>query len=132
MVIAQDTEREIVCRDIKEYANDPYSLELIQFFGWHPGALFSGLAIHHAISTNGEHLDIDNALKLLVDKGVVRTYIENSKPLYCLTDIEPLRQAALDIAHLDWSQWQVMLRQSYARLFSYLTGSPVSFSAVNS
>lgn len=124
MVIAQVTDKVNVCQYIKEFADDPHCLELIRFFGWHPDCHFSGLAILHALSENGEHLDIQRALRHLVDKGLVRTYIENNTPIYCLTDVEPLRQAALDIARMDWSQWQVMLRQSYAGIFRCLGKQP--------
>ena len=121
MAIAQAPEREHLCQLIKEYSDDPYCLELIQFFGWHPNARFSGLAILHALSVSGERRYIEKALRQLIDKGVVKTYSENNIALYCLTDDEALRQAALDIARLDWSQWQVMLRQSYTHLWSYLS-----------
>ncbi len=120
MVIAQTPEKEIAFQYIREYANDPFCLELIQFFGGHPGTRFSNLAIFHALSANGEKLYIEMALRHLVDKGVVRTYIENNTPLYYLTDVEPLRQAALFMASMEWHQWQVVLRQNKASVFEYL------------
>ena len=120
MTITQATEREFLCQLIKEYGDDPYCLELIQFFGWHPHARFSGLAILHALSVSGERLYVEKALRQLVDKGLVKTYSENNIAFYCLTDDDALRQAALDATQLDWSQWQVMLRQSYSHLWSYL------------
>jgi hypothetical protein len=105
---------------IKEFSDDPYCLELIQFFGWHPNTRFSGLAILHALSVNGERRYIDKALRQLVDKGIVKTYSENGIALYCLTDNNGLRQKALDVAGLDWSQWQDVLRQSYSHVWGYL------------
>jgi hypothetical protein len=120
MTITQATEREFLCQLIKEYDNDPYCLELIQFFGQHPHTRFSGLAILHALSVSGERLYVEKALRQLVDKGLVKTYSENNIAFYCLTDDDALRQAALDATRLDWSQWQVMLRQSYSHLWSYL------------
>jgi hypothetical protein len=120
MTITQATEREFLCQLIKEYGDDPYCLELIQFFGSHPHARFSGLAILHALSVSGERLYVEKALRQLVDKGLVKTYSENNIAFYCLTDDDALRQAALDATRLDWSQWQVMLRQSYSHLWSYL------------
>jgi hypothetical protein len=106
---------------IKDFSDDPYCLELIQFFGWHPNTRFSGLAILHALSVNGERRYINKALTQLVDKGIVKTYSENGIALYCLTDNNSLRKKALDIAGLDWSQWQDMLRQSYSHVWGYLT-----------
>jgi hypothetical protein len=109
MVTAQAAAREYLCKLISEYKDDPYCLELIQFFGWHPNAHFSGLAITHALSVNGERRYIDKALRQLVDKGVVKTYSENGIALYHLSNNSNLRQNALDIARLGWSQWQDML-----------------------
>jgi len=120
MVTTQATEREYLCKMIKEFSDDPYCLELIQFFGWHPNTRFSGLAILHALSVNGERRYIDKALRQLVDKGIVKTYSENGIALYCLTDNNGLRQKALDVAGLDWSQWQDVLRQSYSHVWGYL------------
>jgi len=105
-------ERETTSQYIKEFADNPYCLELIQFFGWHPGARYSLLAILHALSVNGEKLGIEQALQRLVDKGIVRTYIENNTPLYYLTDAEPLQKAALEMTGMDWHRWQGMLRQT--------------------
>jgi hypothetical protein len=121
MVTTQATEREYLCNMIKDFSDNPYCLELIQFFGWHPDTRFSGLAILHALSVNGERRYIDKALRQLVDKGIVKTYSENGVPLYCLTDNSSLRQNALDVAELDWSQWQDMLRQSYTQLWGCMT-----------
>jgi hypothetical protein len=121
MATAQVTERGYLCQLIKEYNDDPYCLELIRFFGWHPNARFSGLAVLHALSVGGERRYVEKALSQLVDKGMVKTYSENDIAFYCLTDDKALRQSVLDVARLDWSQWQVMLRQSYTHLWNYLT-----------
>lgn len=121
MATAQATEREYLCKLIDEYSANPYCLELIQFFGWHPNTRFSGLAVLHALSVSGERRYIELALKYLIDKGVVKTYSENSTPFYFLTDNKVLRQAAVDIAELDWSEWKDLMQQSYTHLWSYLT-----------
>jgi hypothetical protein len=126
MVTTQATVRKYLCKMITEYKDDPYCLELIQFFGWHPDTRFSGLAITHALSVSGERRYIDKALRQLVDKGIVKTYSENGIALYCLTDNSKLRQNALEVAGLDWSQWQNMLRQSYSRLWGYLPRPSIS------
>ncbi len=132
MTVTQANERQSMCQLTQEYADDPYCLKLIQFFGWHPNARFSGLAILHALNVSSERHYIERAMMQLIDKGVVRTYSENNVRLYCLTDNESLRQAARDIARLDWSQWQVVLRQSYAHVWGNLTGrQPASWSAVS-
>lgn len=130
MTIIQMTEKEYLYQLIKEYNDNPYCLELIQFFGWHPNARFSGLAILHALSVSGERRYVEKALRQLIDKGLVKTYSENNIAFYCLTDDNALRQAALDIARLDWSQWQVMLRQSYTHMWSYMTHHKLSSTSI--
>lgn len=121
MITAQITGKDSLCQLIDEYHDNPYCLELIQFFGWHPGTRFSELAVLHALSVAGERRYIVKALCQLVDKGMVKTYSENGIGLFCLTDDESVRQAVLDIARLDWNQWQRMLQQSYSRIRGYST-----------
>ena len=98
---------------IKEYADDHYCLELLRFFGGYPHARFSGLAVVHALDVNGRRLYIERVLRHLIDKGVVKTYIENNVCLYSLTEDESLRSLASDLANLDWRQWQLVVRQIY-------------------
>jgi len=98
---------------IKEYADDHYCLELLRFFGGYPRARFSGLAVVHALDMNGRRLYIERVLRHLIDKGVVKTCIENNVRLYSLTDDESLRSLVSDLAKLDWRQWQLVVRQIY-------------------
>lgn len=131
MSAAQTPERDNVLPVIKDYDSDPCCLELIQFFAWYPNARFSRLAVLHVLSANGERRRIEKALKQLIDKGLVKTYSENSIPLYCLSDDAYAREVALELARLDWRQWKGVLRQSYAHLWSYLTRQNASsFSVV--
>jgi hypothetical protein len=131
MSAAQTPERDNELHVIKDYDSDPYCLELIQFFAWYPDVRFSRLAVLHALSANGKRRCIESALKALIDKGLVKTYSENSIPMYCLSDDACAREVALELARLDWRQWRGVLRQSYSHLWSYLTKqNPSSFSAV--
>jgi hypothetical protein len=98
---------------INEYCDNPYCLELLHFFSQHPDASVSGLAVVHALSVSGEKRFIERALCRLVDNGVVKTYIENGSVHYCLNLNKASRQKINEMAHLDWSQWQGILRQSY-------------------
>jgi hypothetical protein len=125
MAVTQATERENVCQLIEEYADDPYCLELIQFFGWHPSTRFSGLAILHALNVNSERCYIERAMRQLIDKGVVRAYSDNNVHYYCLTNDESFRQAAVDIVRLDWSQWQALLRRSHVHIRSNMEEQPL-------
>jgi len=96
---------------LKEYADSYYCLEILRFFGKYPRARFSGLAVVHALNVNGGRLYIEKVLRYLIDKGVVKTYIENNVRLYSLTEDESLRSLVSDLAKLDWHQWQLVVRQ---------------------
>jgi len=95
----------------KEYADSYCCLELLRFFGGYPRARFSRLAVIHALDVNGRKSNIEKALKHLIDKGVVKTYIENNVCLYLLTEDESLSSLASYLAKLDWHQWQLVVRQ---------------------
>jgi len=97
----------------KEYADGHYCLELLRFFGGYPRARFSELAVVHALDVNCGRLYTERVLRYLIDKGVVKTYIENNVRLYSLTEDESLRSLASALAKLDWHQWQLMVRQIY-------------------
>jgi hypothetical protein len=105
---------------LKEYADSHYCMEVLRFFGKYPRARFSGLAVVHALNANGGRLYIEKALRHIIDKGVVKTSIENNVRLYSLTEDESLSSLASDLAKLDWRQWQLVVRQVH----------PVSFGTV--
>lgn len=134
MTNARMTKKKYPYQVIKEYGDELYCLELIQFFGWHPDTSFCELAILHALSVSGERRYVEKALHQLIDKGLVKTYSENNIAFYCLTDDETLRQLALYIAGLDWRQWQAMLRQNFGHLQIYISKRKLSSTsaAVNS
>jgi hypothetical protein len=89
------TEKEL-SQFINEYADDRHCLlELLLFWGRHPCARFSRLAIVHALNSRRPH--IERALGYLINKGIVRTCLENNVPLYSLTDNEPLHSLVLNI-----------------------------------
>jgi hypothetical protein len=95
---------------IKEYSDDGYCLlELLRFLGRHPHTRFSRLVIIHAL--NSQRLYTERAIRYLVNKGVVRIYTENNVLFYSLTEADDLRDLALNLAGLDWYQWQALLRQ---------------------
>ncbi len=96
---------------IKEHADDQNCLELLQFFGRYPHTRFSELAVIHAL--DGRKSFMQKALKELTNKGLVKRCVENNVPLYRLTSDEPLRSLVLDLAKLDWCEWQLMLKQIY-------------------
>ena len=111
MTVSEIAIAEKLSQFIKEYADSHYCLELLRFFGGYPHARFSRLAVVHALGGNDRRLYIEKVLRYLIDKGVVKTYIENNVRLYLLTEDESLRSLALDLAKLDWRQWELVVRQ---------------------
>jgi hypothetical protein len=98
---------------ISEYADSHCCLELLRFFGRYPNARFSRLAVVHALGRNDRRLYIGRALRHLIDKGVVKTYIENNVCFYSLSEDESLCSLASDLAKLDWRQWRLVVKQIY-------------------
>jgi hypothetical protein len=93
----------------REYVEDHYCLKLLQFFGAHPYAKFSKLAIVHALNASGERLYIEKALNYLTDRGAIIASASNSSVLYSLSNDEPLRKLALALSKLGCYQWQIIL-----------------------
>jgi len=108
MTSAQITIQEKLCQFINEYEDDRYCLlELLRFWGRHPCTRFSQLVIIHALDSRRPY--VERALRYLINMGVVRTHIDNNLPVYSLTEEESLRSPVLNVAKLDWGQWQLVL-----------------------
>ncbi len=108
MVVTQIDIDDNLCRFIKEFTDDHCCLELLQFFARYPRTRFSGLAVSHAL--NGRKLFTERALRLLINKGIIKKCVENNVPLYSLTEDEALRSLVLELAKFDRCQWQLVLR----------------------
>jgi len=105
-IIEQDT----LFQFINKYSENRYCLELLRFFGTHPGTRFNRLAV--VLNEDGRKLEVKRALVHLTDKGVVKACIENNAYLYSLTKDEAIRRQVLELARLEWHQWRLVLRQS--------------------
>jgi hypothetical protein len=101
-----------LCVFIAEIAGDLGSLELLLFFSRHPAARFNRTAVLHSV--NGQQLQSALSLKLLVDKKLVVTCLENGLTLYALTREEPARSLALQLINIDQGQWQTIIEQILA------------------
>ncbi len=109
------TER--LCHLIRECAAQQYCLELLHFFSRHPFARFSGPVILYSLSASGGRIYVERALGHLVGKGILVRHSDNGNsrmPLYSLTTDQSLRDLVLGMAKLEWRQWQLVLRNTYA------------------
>ena len=110
MTITEINTRQSVSQFTKNHlAYDSSCLGILRFFGAHPNSRFSKLAIVHAIDENGSRTRVEMALMQLIDEGIIKTDNENDGRLYFLTKDEPVRQLVLELAKLDWRQWQMVL-----------------------
>ncbi len=108
------TLREIQIEDklgnfIKEFSEDLCSLELLLYFSRHPHARFNRSAVLHATTT--KKFDTDKALKTLIEKKIVVSFLENGITLYALTKNEPIHSLAAELVSIDQRQWQIILGQ---------------------
>lgn len=95
---------------VNGYNDDHCSLlQMLRFLAKHPHTRFSRLAMSRVL--NDRKVFTERALRYLIDKEVVRAHGENGIRVFSLTTEEPVRSWALDLGRLDWSQWNLMLRQ---------------------
>jgi hypothetical protein len=83
-------------RFVGKCARSPFEIELLAFWGRHPKARFSKDAIGYALDRKG--LDIDRALRHMVEVGLVDTYEDNGVLLYSLCTKEETCQLAMQLA----------------------------------
>ena len=107
--ITEINTRQSVSQFTNNVVRDRCCLGLLRFFGAHPNSRFSKLAIVHAIDENGSRTKVEMALIQLINEGIIKIDIENDMRLYLLTKDEPVRQLVLDLAKLEWRQWQMVL-----------------------
>jgi hypothetical protein len=91
---------------LKELIGNQHCLGLVRFFVVHPNGRFSKLAVIHALDENGTRRQIESALEMLVNVGVIKMSIVNDTCYYLLTRDEPTRHLVLNLAEFDWHQWQ--------------------------
>ena len=94
-----------------DYTNNHYYLEIILFLTHYPYTQFNESAIIRAMKQEGERRCIRESIRYLVDKGVIKTYIDNNVVLYSLTD--NVRSLLLELAKLDTYQQLFLLRQTF-------------------
>jgi hypothetical protein len=96
---------------IDNYIEDHYCMELLRFFGSHPRTRFNRLAV--TLNGNGQRSEAESALAQLIEKGVVKTSIENNVPLYSLTEDKSIRRRVLELINLEWCHRQLALSTAH-------------------
>ncbi len=95
---------------VNDYQDDRHGLmQILRFLAKHPHTRFSRLAMSRVL--NDRRVFTERALRYLIEKEVVKAHGESGIRLFSLTPEEPLRSSALDLGRLDWSQWNLLLRQ---------------------
>ncbi len=84
-------------------------LELLRWLAKHPHTRFSRLAMSRVL--NDRRVFTERALRYLIGKEVVQAHSENGIRVFSLTTEESLLNWVLDLGRMDWSQWNLMLRQ---------------------
>ncbi len=115
---------EELCRFISEHTNDYFALQLILFFAEHPYTQFNELAIIHALSQDGGRRSLQKALRILVDKGMIKTCTDSNVLIYSLP--ENMRSLVLELARLNPSQRKTVATKTDLSGFSEKKrGTPV-------
>jgi len=95
-------------RFLEEHGNNRVKRELLDFWGAHPNAKFSRLAIYSAMDYPKR--DMERALKDMLAEGIVDMHICGELTLYSLTINEEMRQPILELAALGRDRWLLMVR----------------------
>jgi hypothetical protein len=112
--VTENETKKSLSQSMQRIVNDCDCLKLLRFFGSHPNSRFNKLAVTHAVDENGSKQKIEKALAQLMEEKVVEVNIENDVCLYHLTREDTMRQTVVDLAELDWLQFQSMLRRYQA------------------
>lgn len=96
---------------VRSYQDDRCCLmEMLRFLGKHPNTRFSRRALVHALKSE-RHRVVERGLKYLTDSGVASSDSEKGILLYALAKTGPMRDWALNLARVDWHQWQTLLKE---------------------
>lgn len=90
---------------LEKHGNNQVKRELLLFWGMHPNAKFSRLAI--CCATDSNKLDVKTALGAMVEEGLLDAHIHNGVTLYSLTTNDEKRRPLLELATLGWNRWHL-------------------------
>ena len=105
MVALHDLTEESLYCFLREHGNSRVKRQLLLFWGMHPNAKFSMLALRCAVDCS--RLDMKVALRSMIEEGLLDTHIYNDVSLYSLTKNEEKRQPVLELAALGWDRWRL-------------------------
>ena len=74
---------ESLYRFLEEHGDNRVKMRPLIFWGCHPNAKFARNAIGYALDSS--KLEVDNALRVLVQAGLVDTHMHNDMTFYSLT-----------------------------------------------
>jgi len=94
---------------MKKFVGNRCCLGLLRFFAIHPNGRFSKLAVVHAIDEAGSRLEVEQALIQMADEGILKAANDNNNTFYMLTKEETTRRLILNVALLNWRDWQLVL-----------------------
>lgn len=104
-----NTTEESLYRFLHEHGDNRVKRELLLFWGMHPNARFDRRTICYVLDCS--KLDMERALRTMVEEGLLDKRISNGVTLYSLTPDEKKRRPILELAGFSWDQWQLMLRR---------------------
>ena len=100
---------ESLYRFLEKHSDNRAKRELLLFWGMHPNARFDRKVICYALDVS--KLDMEGALRAMVEEGLLDKHISNGVTLYSLTTNEDSRQPILALAALGWDRWQLMIKR---------------------
>ena len=109
MVASNILKEESLYRFLEEHGDNQVKRRLLLFWSCHPNAKFARNAISYALDSS--KLEVDKALRVLVEVGLVDTHIINGVTFYSLTANEERRRPVLELLALGWDQWHLMLNR---------------------
>jgi hypothetical protein len=109
MVALYSLTEESLYRFLEEHGNSRVKRQLLLFWGMHPNAKFSLLALRCAVDCSRP--DMKMALRSMIEEGLLDTHIYNDVSLYSLTRNEERRRPVLELAALGWDRWLPMRKR---------------------
>ncbi len=94
---------------MKKLVGNRCCLGLVRFFAAYPDGSFNKLAVIHALDEDETRPRIENAIRQMMEEGIIRISEENGITYYALTEDEAMRKLVINVALFDWRDWQMVL-----------------------